>query len=213
MAFSPLFEEDRSFSAVTMETKLYSKFLLTHSEAENTEKSNRSWCTCLAALLHCPVHLYLLHPLHTYHFHISSYDTCLHQDTDTDTRAYIQHSHTHTEPAHSQHMHLFLVPSHPTIHTVSHSSSRALPFFSTLHHHNCLNSFPLSPTSVHLSARRYHGNWLTTDGLENVRIGMHDWQARARSEVHAQTHTYILCTFIIIQFWLGAKFKGGGGLI
>lgn len=138
--------------------------------------------------------------------------TLAYTKTQTLTRAHIYNIHTHTEPAHSQHMHLFLVPSHPTIHTVSHSSSRALPFFSTLHHHNCLNSFPLSPTSVHLSARRYHGNWLTTDGLENVRIGMHDWQARARSEVHAQTHTYILCTFIIIQFKLGACYSGSIGM-
>lgn len=138
--------------------------------------------------------------------------TLAYTKTQTLTRVHIYNIHTHTEPAHSQHMHLFLVPSHPTIHTVSHSSSRALPFFSTLHHHNCLNSFPLSPTSVHLSARRYHGNWLTTDGLENVRIGMHDWQAHARSEVHAQTHTYILCTFIIIQFKLGACYSGSIGM-
>lgn len=44
------------------------------------------------------------------------------------TSAYLRIG-THTQMlAQSQHMHLFLSVSHPTVHTASHSSSRALPF-------------------------------------------------------------------------------------
>lgn len=97
----------------------------------------------------------------------SMHDTCLSQDT---------HSNMHTQECSLLHNTCICFSfCLPTVHTVSLSSLRALPFSSTLHHHNCPNSAPLSPTSV-LSERCYHGNWLQLIGLKR-----HDWHTQLAS--------------------------------
>ncbi len=104
------------------------------------------------------------------------------------------HTHTHS----NVHTHTQLLADSQTHASVSrsvssHGSHRftlIIPgssFFSTLHHDNCLNSFPLSPTSV-LSERCYHGNWLQLMSLKR-----HDWHtqlASARTHRGACTHTH-----------------------
>lgn len=110
------------------------------------------------------------------------HDTCLSQDT---------HSNTHTQdcslPPNTCICFSFCLIHGSHCFTLIFAGSS---FFSTLHHHNCPNSAPLSPTSV-LSERCYHGNWLQLIGLKR-----HDWHtqlasARTRRGACMQTHSLI----------------------
>lgn len=82
------------------------------------------------------------------------------------------HAHTHTQTAtHTlqKPVHLFLVLSHPTVHTVSHSSSRALPFPAPST--TIIVSTPF-PSLLRLCSLREMLPWklATTDGLETSRL-------------------------------------------
>lgn len=211
-AVFPLFEKDISFPAVTMETKLYQRFLLTHSEALTQNRGIQF------KLVDMPSSAVSLHD--TAFKFLSSSFMCVVMTTTTSVplrdTSFCQDSHTQT---HTQackqiarclttHMHLFLVLSQPTVHTVSHSSSWALPFFSTLHHHNCLNSF--SPLS-YVRALREVLPWklATTDGTETSRLAytISGCMLMQRCTcTHTQTNIHmahsLLCKSCCMLLWL-----------
>lgn len=115
--------------------------------------------------------------------------------TTTTSMLFLMQTHAYTQT----HTHNCSLTTHASVSrpVSSHGSHRftliilGSSSFSTLHHDNCLNSFPLSPTSV-LSERGYHGNWLQLMGPKR-----HDWHTqlvRTHAAVPARTHTLTVHT-------------------
>lgn len=196
-----------------METKLYQRFLLTHSEALT---QNRGIQFKLVDMPSSAVSL-----LDTAFKFLSSSFMCVVMTTTTSVplrdTSFFQDSHTHTPHKHackllaaSQHMHLFLVLSQPTVHTVSHSSSWALPFFSTLHHHNCLNSF--SPLSyVRALWEMLPWKLATTDGTETSRLAytISGCMLMQRCTcTHTQTNIHFAHSLLCKALWVVACYCG-----